>query len=96
MNSINSREEVQRLLAEKEQLKKEEQQLRRAIDLVKKQINALQVEQLVVSNREPLRISPVELNKNVDETFNPVTDLSLDVLNQIMSGTFVAEEEEDE
>ena len=94
MNSTNNQGEVQRLLGEKEQLKKEEQQLRQIIEQVKKQISALQVEQLEVSNRVPLaRVSPAELGQEQEEQ---TQELSLEVLNQMVRGTFAVEQEEEE
>ena len=47
MSHQNS-DNIQKLLGEKEQLKKEEEVLRSMIDQVKKQVNALQVEQLQI------------------------------------------------
>jgi len=95
MSNVNSQGEVQRLLGEKEQLKREEQQLRQIIDQVKKQINSLQVEQLEVSNRVPLsRVSPVDLGLEKKEELNH--ELSLDVLNQMVRGTYVVEQEEED
>jgi len=91
--SRNQGEIIQKLLAEKEQLRKEEVILRQVIDKVKKQIAALQVEQLVVTNRVPIRNSPPVQENVEEESFNQ--ELSLDVLNQMMRGTFEVEEEED-
>ena len=103
--------EVQRLLGEKEQLKKEEEVLRSMIDKVKKQINALQVEHLQISTKVPAtRLSPVEtLPVNKEETQssntgqeNTIPEINLDILGSISSGSFlvnqgeVEEEEEDE
>lgn len=95
MNNSNTQGDVQRLLGEKEQLKREEQQLRQVIEQVKKQITALQVEQLVISNRVPFRVSPTELGEEVDEA-GTNQELSLDVLNQMVRGTFEVEEEEED
>ena len=101
--------EVQRLLGEKEQLKKEEEVLRSMIDKVKKQINALQVEHLQISTKVPAtRLSPVEtIPANKQETQpsntgqeNAIPEINLDILGN--SGTLlvnqgeVEEEEEDE
>jgi len=103
--------EVQRLLGEKEQLKKEEEVLRSMIDKVKKQINALQVEHLQISTKVPAtRLSPVEtIPVNKEETQssntgqeNTIPEINLDILGSINSGSFlvnqgeVEEEEEDE
>ena len=103
--------EVQRLLGEKEQLKKEEEVLRSMIDKVKKQINALQVEHLQISTKVPAtRLSPVEtIPANKQETQpsnagqeNAIPEINLDILGSINSGSLlvnqgeVEEEEEDE
>ena len=103
--------EVQRLLGEKEQLKKEEEVLRSMIDKVKKQINALQVEHLQISTKVPAtRLSPVETipaNKQETQPSNSgqesaIPEINLDILGSRNSGTFlvnqgeVEEEEEDE
>ena len=94
MTNLNTQGDIQRLLREKEQLKKEEQQLMQVIEQVKKQITALQVEKLVVSNRVPLRVSPTEFRQEVEESGNQ--ELSLDVLNQMVRGKFGVEEEEED
>ena len=100
--------EVQRLLGEKEQLKKEEEVLRSMIDKIKKQINALQVEHLQISTKVPAtRLSPVEIPVNKQETQpmsqeNTIPEINLDILGSLNSGAFsvnqeeVEEEEEDE
>jgi len=94
MTNVNITSDINRLLKEKEHLKKEEQQLRLMIEQVKKQLTALQVEQLVVSNRVPLRVSPTEL---IQQTEGPSSqELSLDVLNQMARGTYEAEEEDED
>ena len=94
MTNLNTQGDITRLLREKEQLKKEEQQLMQVIEQVKKQITALQVEKLVVSNRVPLRVSPTEFRQEVEESGNQ--ELSLDVLNQMVRGKFGVEEEEED
>jgi len=95
MSNLNTSSDIQRLLREKEQLRKEEEQLRQMIEQVKKQLTALQVEQLVVSNRVPLRISPTEFKQQVElEPSNQ--ELSLDVLNDMVRGTFEVEEEDED
>jgi len=94
MTNVNITSDINRLLKEKEHLKKEEQQLRLMIEQVKKQLTALQVEQLVVSNRVPLRVSPTEL---IQQTEGPSSqELSLDVLSQMARGTYEAEEEDED
>jgi len=47
----------------------------------------------VVTNRVPIRNSPPVQENVEEESFNQ--ELSLDVLNQMMRGTFEVEEEED-
>ena len=59
MSQTDKQSEVNRLLGEKEHLKQEEAALRKVIEAVKKQVSALQVEQLEIKNRVPLsRVSP--------------------------------------
>jgi len=94
MSNVNISSDIQRLLREKEQLGKEEKQLRQMIEQVKSQITALQVEQLVVSNRVPLRVSPTEFRQQEEESTSQ--ELSLDVLNQMVRGTYEVEEEEED
>jgi len=94
MTNVNITSDISRLLREKEHLKKEEQQLRLMIEQVKKQLTALQVEQLVVSNRVPLRVSPTELIQQAEDPSSQ--ELSLDVLNQMARGTYEAEEEDED
>lgn len=95
MSNVNISSDIQRLLREKEQLVKEEKQLKLMIEQVKKQITALQVEQLVVSNRVPLRVSPTEFSQQQEEESSN-QELSLDVLNQMVRGTYEVEEEEED
>ena len=59
MSYTDKQSEVNKLLGEKEHLKQEEVALRKVIEAVKKQVSALQVEQLEIKNRVPLsRVSP--------------------------------------
>ena len=105
MSHQNS-DNIQKLLGEKEQLKKEEEVLRSMIDKVKKQVNALQVEQLQIGSRRPLaRLSPIETVATeqaqvLEKTENKIPDINLDILGNLTSGTFSVdqgevEEEED-
>ena len=103
-SSIDKQAEVNRLQGEKKQLEAEEKSLRQIIESVKKQVSALQVEQLEVKNRAPLsRVSPsyflggskgAETNTIEEETVS--ADLSLDLLKQIHRGNFVVQSEEEE
>ena len=54
MSYTDKQSEVNKLLGEKEHLKQEEVALRKVIEAVKKQVSALQVEQLEIKNRVPL------------------------------------------
>ena len=72
MTTHNS-SDVQKLLGEKEQLKKEEEVLRSMIDKVKKQINAAQVEQLQIKSRQPLDTSSLFLNTAVTKPQETLT-----------------------
>ena len=100
MSQNDKQTEVQRLLGEKEHLKQEEAALRKVIEAVKKQVSALQVEQLEIKNRVPLsRVSPSfflgqTTNKPAEEVEQ--AELNLEVLNQMHSGTFVLQEQEQE
>ena len=100
MSQNDKQTEVQRLLGEKEHLKQEEAALRKVIEAVKKQVSALQVEQLEIKNRVPLsRVSPSfflgqTTNRPAEEVEQ--AELNLEVLNQMHSGTFVLQEQEQE
>ena len=100
MSQNDKQTEVQRLLGEKEHLKQEETALRKVIEAVKKQVSALQVEQLEIKNRVPLsRVSPSfflgqTTNRPAEEVEQ--AELNLEVLNQMHSGTFVLQEQEQE
>ena len=75
-NQPNS--DVQRLLGEKEHLKKQEEVLRLMIEKVKKQVNAIQVEQLQISSRLPLaRISPVNQDLDLDSILQSKPEQSI-------------------
>ena len=101
-----SSDNIQKLLGEKEQLKKEEEVLRSMIDKVKKQVNALQVEQLQIGSRRPLaRLSPIETvttqqDQQLEKTENKIPEINLDILGNLSSRAFSVdqgevEEEED-
>jgi len=101
MSQAGRQGEVNRLLGEKEHLKKEEAALRKIIDSVKKQVAALQIEQLEIKNRMPLsRVSPSWLlqppAEEVQEQEPEQVELNLEVLHQLHSGTFAVEQEEEE
>jgi hypothetical protein len=95
--------QVNRLLGEKEQLRREEQSLRKVIEAVKKQVAALQVEQLEIRNRVPLsRVSPsfflqpdAGSSKQEDEAEGGQAELNLGLLQQMHRGTFAVEQEEE-
>ena len=96
--------QVNRLLGEKEQLRREEQSLRKVIEAVKKQVSALQVEQLEIRNRVPLsRVSPsfflqpaAGSSKPEEEAEGGQAELNLGLLQQMHRGTFVVEQEQEE
>jgi len=98
MSLADRQGEVNRLLGEKEHLKKEEAALRKIIDSVKKQVSALQIEQLEIKNRMPLsRVSPSWLlQPPVEEQEAEQVELNLEVLHQLHTGTFAVEQEEEE
>ena len=103
MSYTDKQSEVNKLLGEKEHLKQEEVALRKVIEAVKKQVSALQVEQLEIKNRVPLsRVSPsfflgqpvgrpAEEGEQVGEA-----ELNLEVLGQMHNGTFAVEEQEED
>lgn len=104
----NQNPDIQRLLGEKEHLKKEEEVLRSMIEKVKKQINALQVEHLQVSTKLPTtRLSPVDFTPVQQQETLPtnnqqssIPEINLDLLGNSSSGSFLVNqgevEEEDE
>jgi len=102
MTSQNS--DIQRLLGEKEQLKKEEDVLRSMMEKVKKQLNAVQVEQLQISNKLPLNKSytpisePLETNTDAPlNTGTAIPEINLDLLGPMtMTMTSVGDVEEEE
>ena len=102
MSLTDKQGEVNRLLGEKDHLKKEEEALRKVIAAVKKQVSALQVEQLEIKNRVPLsRVSPSFFlgqtnSRPVEEIEGEQAELNLEVLNQMHSGTFVVQQEQEE
>ena len=100
MSQTEKQSEVNRLLGEKEHLKQEEAALRKVIEAVKKQVSALQVEQLEIKNRVPLsRVSPsFFLGQTSSRPAEEVeqAELNLEVLNQMHSGTFVLQQEQEE
>jgi len=102
MSLADRQGEVNRLLGEKEHLKKEEAALRKIIDSVKKQVSALQIEQLEIKNRMPLsRVSPSWLlqppvEELPQEQEAEQVELNLEVLHQLHTGTFAVEQEEEE
>ena len=103
MSFTDKQSEVNKLLGEKEHLKQEEVALRKVIEAVKKQVSALQVEQLEIKNRVPLsRVSPsFFLGQPVDRPAEEVeqvgeAELNLEVLGQMHSGTFAVEEQEED
>ena len=103
MSYTDKQSEVNKLLGEKEHLKQEEVALRKVIEAVKKQVSALQVEQLEIKNRVPLsRVSPsFFLGQGVGRTAEEVdqvgeAELNLEVLGQMHSGTFAVEEQEED
>ena len=98
MSQKDKQGEINRLLGEKQHLKAEEEALRKIIETVKKQVSALQVEQLEIRNRVPLsRLSPAfflgepEKEKEQEEG---EAELDLNLLQKIHSGTFAVEQEE--
>ena len=104
MSHQNS-DNIQKLLGEKEQLKKEEEVLRSMIDQVKKQVNALQVEQLQIGSRRPLaRLSPIETivstqqqqDQKLEKTENKIPEINLDILGNLQSGSFIVDQGETE
>ena len=102
MSQTDKQGEVNRLLGEKEHLKQEEAALRKVIEAVKKQVSALQVEQLEIKNRVPLsRVSPSFFlgqtsSRPAEEVEQGQAELNLEVLNQMHSGTFVLQQEQEE
>ena len=87
MSNFSHNSDVQKLLGEKEHLKKEEETLRHMIEKVKTQINAIQVEQLQISSRLPTaRISPVNQPIVIEDIlqqqpqFNSIPEINLDIL----------------
>ena len=103
MSYTDKQSEVNKLLGEKEHLKQEEVALRKVIEAVKKQVSALQVEQLEIKNRVPLsRVSPsfflgqpaVRPAEEVEQVGE--AELNLEVLGQMHSGTFAVEEQEED
>ena len=103
MSYTEKQSEVNKLLGEKEHLKQEEVALRKVIEAVKKQVSALQVEQLEIKNRVPLsRVSPCFfLGQGVGRPAEEVdqvgeAELNLEVLGQMHSGTFAVEEQEED
>ena len=102
MSQTDKQSEVNRLLGEKEHLKQEEAALRKVIEAVKKQVSALQVEQLEIKNRVPLsRVSPSFFlgqpsSRPAEEVEGQQAELNLEVLNQMHSGTFVVQQEQEE
>jgi len=103
MSYTDKQSEVNKLLGEKEHLKQEEVALRKVIEAVKKQVSALQVEQLEIKNRVPLsRVSPsFFLGQPVGRPAEEVeqvgeAELNLEVLGQMHSGTFAVEEQEED
>ena len=103
MSFTDKQSEVNKLLGEKEHLKQEEVALRKVIEAVKKQVSALQVEQLEIKNRVPLsRVSPsFFLGQPVGRSAEEVeqvgeAELNLEVLGQMHSGTFAVEEQEED
>ena len=103
MSYTDEQSEVNKLLGEKEHLKQEEVALRKVIEAVKKQVSALQVEQLEIKNRVPLsRVSPsFFLGQPVCQPAEEVeqvgeAELNLEVLGQMHSGTFAVEEQEED
>ena len=103
MSYTDKQSEVNKLLGEKEHLKQEEVALRKVIEAVKKQVSALQVEQLEIKNRVPLsRVSPsFFLGQPVGRSAEEVeqvgeAELNLEVLGQMHSGTFAVEEQEED
>ena len=104
MSYTDKQSEVNKLLGEKEHLKQEEVALRKVIEAVKKQVSALQVEQLEIKNRVPLsRVSPSfflgqPVGRPAAEEVEQVgeAELNLEVLGQMHSGTFAVEEQEED
>ena len=102
MSQTDKQSEVNRLLGEKEHLKQEEAALRKVIEAVKKQVSALQVEQLEIKNRVPLsRVSPSFFlgqpsSRPAEEEEGQQAELNLEVLNQMHSGTFVVQQEQEQ
>ena len=106
MSNFAHNNDVQKLLGEKEHLKKEEETLRHMIEKVKTQINAIQVEQLQVSSRLPVaRISPVNQAVVIEDILQQkpqdnIPEINLDILGSHPSNKFSRalnpEEEEEE
>lgn len=109
---MSNQDKIQKLQAEKNQLRKEEKTLRQLVDLVKNQISGLQVEQLEINNRIQLesggrsnfRHSPPRFEEKINVETQPrevnKTKLNLgqssQVLDQMMRGTFAIEQDEEE
>jgi predicted nuclease with TOPRIM domain len=67
---MSNQDKIQKLQAEKNQLKREEKTLRQLVDLVKNQISGLQVEQLEINNRIQLESgSRSNLTRHIPPSF---------------------------
>ena len=99
--------DIQRLLGEKEHLKKEEEALRSMIEKVKKQISAIQVEQLQITSRQPISTFPA-LEPVTQTEYKPqkkeelegpdisIPELDLDILGNLHSRPFARNQGEEE
>ena len=99
--------DIQRLLGEKEHLKKEEEALRSMIEKVKKQISAIQVEQLQITSRQPITTFPA-LEPVTQTEYKPqkkeelegpdisIPELDLDILGNLHSRPFARNQGDEE
>jgi len=84
-NKVLSRE-VHKLRLEKIQLERDEDKLKRIIDKVKQQINAIEIEQLELKNRQPL--SDNYIQELIGENIQVEEQQPGQVLEQMVLGNF--------
>lgn len=84
-------QEIQKLRFEKVELEQEEAVLKVLIDKLKNQINAVQIEQLEIKNREPA-LSDEYLKELAGSITSPASH-SQDILDQMVRGNFSIQEE---
>jgi len=84
-NKVLSRE-VHKLRLEKIQLERDEEKLKNIIDKVKQQINAIEIEQLELKNRQPLSDNLIQelLNETIQQEEQPAAQ----ILEQMVLGNF--------